>query len=259
MPELPDLEVFSHNLQKILHGKTVSDTYLKSGANTKTSAAAFLKALRGRQLKKVYREGKELRLAFDEEQLLGIHLMLHGKLVFTDGAAEEKHTIFSLSFEDGSRLSLTDYQGIANPTLNPPPGEAPDALSDELTQVYLAQTLGKSRAAVKNLLLDQHVVRGIGNAYADEILWEAGISPFSVAKAIPEAQVKALLKAIRHVLNEAIRQIRKHKPDIISGEVRDFLKIHQHHTKESPGGAPIQQQTKGGRKTYFTAEQTLYE
>ncbi|MCK7559332.1 hypothetical protein MKQ70_31950 [Chitinophaga sedimenti] len=68
----------------------------------------------------MYREGKELRLAFDEEQLLGIHLMLHGKLVFTDDAAEEKHTIFSLSFEDGSRLSLTDYRGIANPTLNPP-------------------------------------------------------------------------------------------------------------------------------------------
>ncbi|MCK7559331.1 hypothetical protein MKQ70_31945 [Chitinophaga sedimenti] len=61
-------------------------------------------------------------------------------------------------------------------------------MSEEFTQAYLAQTLGKSRAAVKNLLLDQHVVRGIGNAYADEILWEAGISPFSVAKAIPEAQ-----------------------------------------------------------------------
>ncbi|UYQ93387.1 Fpg/Nei family DNA glycosylase [Chitinophaga horti] len=259
MPELPDLQVFGANLQKMLKGKTVSKVQLKTGAKSNTTAASLRKALEGSKVHKVYREGKELRFAFDNDHVLGMHLMLHGKLIYVDTNAEQKNTLFGLHFHDGSTLSLTDYQGIANVSLDPEAATAPDALSPELTAKYLSSRFEGSRAAVKNLLLDQHVVRGIGNAYADEILWEAGISPFSVAKAIPAEMIDKLLKAIKSVLKEAMEQIRQKEPGIIAGEVRDFLKIHQHKNAESPGGYPILQKTKGGRKTYYTEEQTLFE
>ncbi|WP_295122022.1 DNA-formamidopyrimidine glycosylase family protein [uncultured Chitinophaga sp.] len=259
MPELPDLEVFSHNLQKTLKGKKLSSLHVKSNAKLKVTASTLKKAFEGEQLKKVYREGKELRFQFSNDHLLGMHLMLNGKLIYREDDAEQKHTILSLQFDDGSTLSLTDYQGIASASVDPEPGDAPDALSDEFTEAYLQQKLGSSRAAVKNQLLDQHVVRGIGNAYADEILWAAGIAPFSTSKAIPPAKVRALFKAIKKVLEDAITQIQKHHPDIIAGEVRDFLKIHQHKKAESPTGHAIQHQVKGGRKTYFTNEQELFE
>ena len=113
------------------------------------------------------------------------------------------------------------------------------------------------KARIKNLLLDPKVVRGIGNAYADEILWEARISPFSTAAALPPEAIRALAKAIPKVLKNAQRQISKLTPDSIGGEERSFLAIHQSQRKESPTGAAIQH-SKSGRITYYTDEQQLY-
>jgi formamidopyrimidine-DNA glycosylase len=117
----------------------------------------------------------------------------------------------------------------------------------------------KSGAGIKNLMLDQQVIRGIGNAYADEILWTAGISPFSKANQIPVKKIPQLVKAVRSVLQSAEKQIQKKEPGIIGGEIRDFLCIHNSKKKKSPAGAPILFAIKGGRKTYYTREQQLYK
>ena len=109
------------------------------------------------------------------------------------------------------------------------------------------------------MLLDQKIIKGIGNAYADEILWDAGISPFSVSNKIPADKLKALAASIKTILNNAEKQIKKSHPDIIKGEVRDFLLIHNSKKKTSPGGAQILQKEIGGRKTYYTNEQELYK
>ncbi|MBW8685062.1 DNA-formamidopyrimidine glycosylase family protein [Chitinophaga rhizophila] len=259
MPELPDLQVFSHNLDKQLSGKKVTQVQLKNAKKAKQSAAAFKKALEGNKLKEVYREGKELRFRFKDDVILGMHLMLHGKLFYYEAENPNKHTILELLFDDNSGLALTDYQGMAVASLNPEETGVPDALSDEMTADFLKETLAKKKTIIKKLLLDQHIIRGIGNAYADEILWVAGISPFSVSNKIPAAKVKALHKAIHKVLKDAEKNIRKAHPDIIAGEVRDFLKIHSPKQTLSPTGATIEQQALNGRKTYYTAEQELFE
>lgn len=259
MPELPDLQVFSHNLDKKLAGKTVKDVSLENTKKAKDTPAAFKKAIKGEKLEKVYREGKELRFRFKNDVVLGMHLMLHGKLYFFEEKNTNKHTILEILFEDGTGLALTDYQGIALPSLNPEETGVPDALSDELTVEYLREQLGKKRTVIKKILLDQHIIRGIGNAYADEILWEAGISPFSVSNRIPAAKIKALHRAIHKVLKDAEKNIRKEHPDIIAGEIRDFLKIHQPRETNSPTGGKIEQKELNGRKTYYTDEQELFE
>jgi formamidopyrimidine-DNA glycosylase len=122
----------------------------------------------------------------------------------------------------------------------------------------LKEKVGKSKAAIKSWLLDQKQIRGIGNAYADEILWQAGISPFSISNKIPDSHIKSLDKAIKSVLRNAEKMILKTNPDIISGELRDFLDIHNSKKLRSPTGGKILVKTVGARKTYYTNEQELF-
>jgi len=258
MPELPDLQVFSSNLNKRLKGLTVTKVEIKIARKLNVTKDALKKALTGAAIKTVYREGKEIYISFDNHNVLALHLMLHGGLYFIDGDELKNHTIMALLFDNDTGLCLTDWQGMATPTLNPAEKPAPDALSDEITVEFLKEAL-KTRAIIKNVLLDQKIIRGIGNAYADEILWDAGISPFSISNKIPGAAIKKLKKSIRKVLANAEKQIRKKDPGIISGEIRDFLPIHNAKKTESPTGAPILQKVAGGRKTYYTEEQQLYK
>lgn len=107
--------------------------------------------------------------------------------------------------------------------------------------------------------MDQHVIRGIGNAYADEILWQAKISPLSIAQKIPPGKIKTLAAAIKKVLKNAEKKILKSHPYIIGGEIRDFLVVHQPKKTHTPGGAKINRATVNSRKTYYTNEQELYK
>ena len=259
MPELPDLQVFRRNLNKRFAGKKLKELTVHVDKRLKVPAAELKKQLEKARLQEVKRVGKELHFVFDNGKVLGLHLMLEGNLFAFEGKHENKHSIIELKFQDGSGLVLSDWQKKATPTLNPEPRDAPDALSKEVNVKFLKDRLADSRATIKSLLLDQHVIRGIGNAYADEILWEAGISPFSTSNKIPAEKVKDLSRAIKKVLKDAEKQILKDHPDIITGEVRDFLKIHNAKKKESPGGAPIQQKMVSSRKTYFTEEQEMFD
>jgi formamidopyrimidine-DNA glycosylase len=259
MPELPDLQVFSRNLQKLFKGKTLEKLTIENGKHLKITAAAFNKALAGNKLEDIYREGKQLRFRFSNGNILGMHLMLHGKLVLFEKKNEEKNSIASLLFDDGKGLALTDYQGMAQLTLNPEESDAPDALSKEMNAAFMKEKFAGMHKKVKDVLLDQHFIRGIGNAYADEILWHARISPFSYTDKIPAAKVTELATTIKEVLKDAEKQIIKSNPGIIAGEMRDFLVIHNSRLKESPKGKPIEQKAVKGRKTYYTEEQELYE
>jgi formamidopyrimidine-DNA glycosylase len=184
--------------------------------------------------------------------------MLHGAFHDFDGKNENSHTMAELLFSGGAGLALTDAQGLATVSLNPPASDVPDALSKTVTTAFLTEKFSSRRAAVKNVLTDQHVIRGIGNAYADEILWHAGISPFSQAGKIPPARIRQLALSIRKVLTQAEKEIRRTHPDLIGGEVRDFLVIHNPHKTHSPGGASIETRKAGGGKTYYTSEQELF-
>lgn len=259
MPELPDLQVFSKNLTKAFVGKTVKKVSVPNAKNLNVSVSKLQSSLENQKLTAINRVGKELHFEFNNGEVLGLHLMLRGKLYKFEEKNTQKYTVIELLFTDNSGLALADFQGQATPTLNPEPRDAPDALSDEVNLAFLKAHLSKSKAAVKNLLLDQHIIRGIGNAYADEILWTAGISPFSTSNKIPEHEIKALLKSIKSVLRNAEVNIIKSHPDIISGEFRDFMLIHNSKKENSPTGAPIQVKGTSARKTYYTDEQKLFK
>jgi formamidopyrimidine-DNA glycosylase len=259
MPELPDLQVFSRNLNKKLAGKKIKELRLVNKSKLKIPATHFKKAIEGTTLKKVYREGKELHFAFSNGNVIGMHLMLHGQLHYFEGKNDKKYAIVEMIFADQTGLALSDYQKAANATLNPEEKEAPDALSKEVNTKFLQATLSKKKTNLKNFLLDQKNIRGVGNAYADEILWKAGISPFSICNKIPSDKIKLLANAIKAVLKNAEKQIIKKNPEIISGEVRDFLDIHNSKKKKSPKGKTIRNKMLNARITYYTDEQKLFK
>jgi formamidopyrimidine-DNA glycosylase len=259
MPELPDLQAFSRNLSKILVGKRLEKLYAINKRKLKVPEGDLQRSLEGAVLSSIYRDGKELRFTFDNGNSLGLHLMLRGKLHIFQEKNDHRFTIIELLFSGGTGLAMADFQGQATPTLNPAPKQAPDALSKNVNYKFLKERINRSKAAIKKVLMDQDFIRGIGNAYADEILWHAKISPFSTSSKLPDASVKTLSKSIKTVLKQAEKMILKNNPEIISGEVREFLAVHNAKKKQSPTGGKILVDARGARKTYYTREQKLYK
>jgi formamidopyrimidine-DNA glycosylase len=257
MPELPDIEVFSRNLKKMHAGKKLIKIKLVNDKNIKDSQKELSKALQDRKLKDVYRSGKEMRFLFSNGTILGLHLMLTGDLIPFEGKNERKSTKVEFYFEGGNNLALTDRFKNAFIKLNPEDKKGIDALDAKLNYSYLKKAFNRKKK-IKDILLDQNVIRGIGNAYSDEILWQTRISPFSKANAIPDEKIKELAKNIKKVLKSATDKISKNHPDLIHGEIRDFLDIHTKKKEKSPTGAKIKIADSGMLKTYYTDEQIQY-
>jgi formamidopyrimidine-DNA glycosylase len=255
MPELPDVQVFAKNLDRLFANKKLIKVKVVNGKKLPDTQKKLTEQLEGKKLKSIFRSGKEMRFEFGDGTLLGLHLMLTGDIFIFGEKNDHRATIVELYFEGGKNIALTDRMKNAHIYLNPVNKEGVDAL--ELDFKYLKNAFNR-KTGIKNILLDQHVIRGIGNGYSDEILWETRISPYSVASAIPDEKIKELVKVIPKLLKKAAAEIDKAYPGIVNNEVKEFLKIHSRTKTESPTGHAIQVDTKGARKTFYTDEQILY-
>jgi len=257
MAELPDLTVFAQILTRKYAGKKLQALDVTVPKKLNVSEAELKSALEGRELLGVRREGKTLQFDFSGDQVLGLHLMLRGELVALEDGEVPKFQILAFHFNDGEGFAVIDLQKQATPTLQPKPAAAPDAL--DLKESAFKSLAAKKRTNIKTLLMDQKVVRGIGNSYADEILYHAGISPFSTANAIPEKVMTKLFKSIRIVLEKAINDIAEANGDELKGELRDFMAVHDPKRKMTEKGEEIKTDKIGGRTTYYTNSQELYQ
>jgi formamidopyrimidine-DNA glycosylase len=256
MAELPDLEVFAQILSRRFKGKSLKELEVKVAKKLNVTSAELAKALESKKLTAVSRYGKTLHFHFGA-QVLQVHLMLRGELVALEKGAElPKYVILAFHLSGGEGFAVVDMLRAATATLNPEPAKAPDTLEMELD--YFERVLSKSKKMVKEVLMDQKKMRGIGNSYADEILWEAKFSPFSIASAIPRPQVKKLYESLRTVLKEAIKFIAKENGDELKGELRDAMKIHGAKIEKSPSGAEVKSEKIGGRTSYYTDEQEIF-
>ena len=256
MPELPDIQVFANNLNALFKGKTLTKVKVVNGKKLPDKPKQLSMALEGKVLEEIVRSGKEMRMQFSGSVTIGLHLMLTGDIFLFDKKNDKNSTIVELHFKDGSGMALTDRMRNASIRLNPEDKKGVDALS--LNFKTLKKILDR-KANIKNVLLDQHNIRGLGNGYSDEILWQTKISPFSIANAIPEAKVKELASTIKKVLKTAVSKISKAYPGLTHGEVKDFHKIHTKKHTQSPTGADIKTADRGMLKTYYTDEQVLYK
>lgn len=251
MPEIPDLAVMAKNLEKRLVNHTVKDVVLHISKNANATENGFYGALVNHKIKSICREGKDLHLEIGDH-ILALRLMLHGELRLVV-AEFPKFPIFELDF-GGMRLCLTDFQSQARPILNPDPVVVPDALDVSFT--FFHQMLERKKSDIKTVLTDQKNIRGIGNAYADEILYDAGIAPHSIANKVP---AEKLFKSMQTVLIQAIERIGMSDPDRITGENRSFMKVHLPDKLQTPKGETILIDKKGTRKSYYVKSQSVYK
>ena len=254
MPELPDLEIYKENLKsKILNKKIIGASVLKPQVLKQLSESNFNRKTVGKTVKNIERQGKFLVFNFSSKEKMVIHLMLYGQLQWvktTEKKSADACLILefkdnSLRFVDGTAwMKVTfDSKEIDKVGLEP--------LSVEFTKEKLQKILKKKRLGnVKERLVDQKLIAGIGNAYVDEILWKARIHPARVASLLKNNEIKSLYQAIPKILREAVGEVRKRLKGEVSGEPRDFLAIHR--KKECPQcGAKIKRIELNKKGTYF--------
>ena len=270
MPELPEVEHVVRALRRAVLGRQILATEIHLPKLTSpTSPSAFHRKLKGSRISGLGRRGKFILIELDSGKVLVVHLRMTGKfLVLTpdDSLPPHAHAVFYL--DDERRLVFRDQRQfgvmklVANSRLGQTKGIselAPEPFSDEFSVGYLKETLTKSRRTLKTLLLDQTRVLGLGNIYAAEALFRAGINPFKIASDLSARRVERLHQAIRDVLRAAVSgssttRINLENPNGFSyGEA--FGKVWQVYEREGHGcfkcGARIRRLTHGGRSTYW--------
>lgn len=236
MPELPDLEVIKENLAPRLLGRGVERVEVFRPGLVKTRAADLF-SLEGMVVGGLGRRGKHLFLSFVQGPHLILHLMRYGWLWHGPSHySPTKSTTLRISFNDDNDLRLIEpgKPQIAAAWLvenledaEPFDGLGPEPLDPSFTlELWRSQVAGKRRQ-LKKLLTDQGIVAGIGNAYADEILFRAGLSPFRYAHTLSAEELARLWQTIPETLGWAISQIRARVGnELFDKEVRDFLYVH---------------------------------
>ncbi len=268
MPELPEVETVKNQLCKIVLNKKIASvdvfsTNLKIPVNPDN-----LQKLVEKQISAIQRKGKYLLFRFVGSNLgLVVHLAMAGKLIFQKHPqAVATHEICRFAFADGSSLSYFDHRhfGVVDVVdFNHLPkyltNVAPDPFEEAWNADTFYQALQKKAAPIKSVLLDQHIISGIGNIYACEALFMSQINPWTSAKNVTKDQASVLLENIKEVLKLGIStggaSFRDYQQlDGGVGNFQSFNKVYSRAGKKCLGLACIEiitVQKLGGRSTYF--------
>ncbi|MFH1239398.1 MAG: DNA-formamidopyrimidine glycosylase [bacterium] len=210
MPELPEVETIRRDLEKELIGLKIKDVKINVPKVIKDpTPQTFRKEIVGKEFQHILRRGKNLILTLSASKQLLIHLKMTGQLIYGDEQPQSRVCFILsngryLNFNDvrlfGSIRLVSDWEkakGIAD--LGPEPLEA------DFTFETFKKILSGKKTKIKPLLMDQSFIAGIGNIYAQEALFRAGIHPERPASSLRDKEIKDLFSQIRGVLNEAIK------------------------------------------------------
>ncbi len=211
MPELPEVETTVNELKADLIGRRIVDVRaLWAGAIATPPLPDFARRLCGQGITSLGRRGKFLLFHLEGGDTLVIHLRMTGHLGVESSAEPlPAHVRLVFTLDDGRELRFRDMRKFGRAYLVANVGDivgalGPEPLDDDFTPEVLRKRLGRRSAPIKSLLLDQRVVAGIGNIYADEALFYAGIHPQRPGRSLTEKETERLHAAIRRVLMEAI-------------------------------------------------------
>ncbi|TDD93397.1 Fpg/Nei family DNA glycosylase [Actinomadura rubrisoli] len=240
MPELPEVEALTDFLRERVVGHAIARTDVLAISALKTYDPPVT-ALGGLTVTGAARHGKFLDLDVD-----GLHLVIHlaraGWLRWRDEIPSrpvrpggKNPLALRVHLDDGSGFDLTEAgtkKGLAVYVVRDPaevPGVAslgPDPLDGSFTTAVLAGIVGGKRAQIKGLLRDQKIIAGIGNAYSDEVLHVARMSPFKMASSLTEDDVATLHEAIVTTLRDAVERSRGLEAQDLKGEKKTGLRVH---------------------------------
>lgn len=245
MPELPEVETIVRDLNKKVLGRTFVDVWtdFKKMIKRPKNSEEFQKTIKGKRIQKVWRRGKNIIFDLSGGLNLLIHQKLTGHLLLgywtstpsppsrksgplldrgcwrskTKGPLEEKintyiHLLFTL--DNGQMLALSDLRKFAKVELwnsnqlkesEELKSLGPEPLEKKFSLSKFQEILKAKKGKIKQILMDQAVIAGIGNIYSDEILWEAKIHPFKEVSKLSETEFKKIYQAIKKILSLAIR------------------------------------------------------
>ena len=220
MPELPEVETVRRGLEKHVTGRTVASAEVLHPRAVRRDPGGFTALLPGHRLASAQRRGKYLWLTLDPaEHALLAHLGMSGQLLVGDpDRPVSSHVRVRLTFDDGGpdlrftdqrtfgHLAVVPFATVSAPVLLPAPIAhiAPDPLEPAFDPAVFAARLTRRKTGVKRALLDQSLISGVGNIYADEALWRAELHWARATDTLKPAEVTRLLDAVREVLNEAL-------------------------------------------------------
>ena len=251
MPELPDILLYLRALEPRIVGQRVERVRLANPFLLR-SVAPPLSAIEGRLVVGLRRLGKRVVVEADEQLFLVFHLMIAGRFRWKPPGATipGKVGLLALDFENGS-LILTEAGSKRQASLYVVQGEASLAQHDpgglevmEADVAAFAQTLRRGNHTLKRALTDPHLFSGIGNAYSDEILHSARLSPFKQTGGMSDEEVRRLYAATRLTLSQWTRRLQREAGNEFPEKVtafREGMAVHGRYRQPCPDcGAPVQ-------------------
>ncbi len=216
MPELPEVETIKRQLERVLVGKTIKNVEVRFGNRINLSAKKFVALLKGSKFKSIRRRAKILILDLSNKYSLLIHLKMTGKLLYVgDKILATKHTHVIFYLNNGYKLFWEDVRKfgyikvIKSDDLDlyfKKQGFGPEPLGKDFSFEIFKKCLDKSpKKKIKPLIMDQTCLAGVGNIYADEGLWYAGIQPLRPAASLKGKELRELYIGLRKILSEAIK------------------------------------------------------
>lgn len=258
MPELPEVETIKNDLAPLVEGRRFVEVEVVEPACVRhPSPEDFRRGLEGRQVLRLGRRGKYLVFILDGAAMV-VHLKMTGGLFLSPRPA----TRASFRLDDGTRLYFADRRKLGGLWLVADAAEVvgdlgPEPLEPDFTPQALAERLRGRKSPIKALLLEQSLLAGVGNMYADEALFAAGIHPLRRGGDLSPQEVEALHGAIRQVLLTGIDTggasvDTYRRPDGSAGHTHDGFQVAHRRGEVCPCcSTPIQRLPVRGRGTYF--------
>lgn len=242
MPELPEAERARRTLDRVLNRRIIAvddrDTYVCRPHQP----GEIADALKGHEFVSTHRRGKFLWIETDDGPTLGLHLGMAGHIVLEGPGETPRWDRFAVEFDDGSRFALRDKRRLGRAVLNPDFSHVgPDAA--DVSREDFRRLIGRGHAPVKARLLDQRAISGTGNLLADQVLWQARISPLRSVADLSTEDLDRLRRELRSAVRSAIRKGGAHTGKFVPARVRGGTCPRDRHI--------LERATVGGRTTYW--------
>lgn len=266
MPEIAEVETVRNTLKKQILGKKIKKVNVLYDKMIESNVNDFKIKLIGQEFVDILRRGKWLIFETNDYYLLS-HLRMEGKYFLKsagDPIVKHEHVIFT--FEDDSdlryhdtrkfgRMNLINKEELSSVEAVKKQGIEPGDIS--LTGEYLIEKLKNKRLPMKTLLLDQTIISGLGNIYADEVLFRAKVNPLKSGKDLSIEEAQKIVRAAEEVIKEAIEMggttIKSYTSSLgVTGRFQQKLMVHKREDEECKECGTIIKRTKvGGRSTYY--------
>ena len=261
MPEAPDLEVIGEFLNHRVQGQSIESATVLRPTVLRSLVGELCSDVLGRSFDRFHRRGKYLLADLSGDRCLAINPMLSGALQYCDPEERmQKHTCVVFALAGGRELRYLDDRQMGKVYYVKPDqlsqihrllDQGPDVL-DGISLEEFQGRLKRFHGEIKGILTRGSFIAGIGNAYADEILFKAGLSPFRKCRGLSAEEVARLHGECREVVDEAIGVLRERMGDAIHVKIRDFLKVHRKGGQPCPHcGGTISELTANRRITSY--------